>query len=59
MKKALTKLLKGVIMFSDSHRKFYNSKPTLWHHFKGLYKNVKFVKPKDITENMQPYSNIL
>lgn len=53
MDEALTKLLEGVIGFNEAHRQYNIPKPTLRRHFKGLNKNLKFGRPKDMTENMQ------
>lgn len=53
MEEALTKLSEGVIGFNEAHRQYQIPKPTLRRHFKGLNKNVKFGRPKDLTENME------
>lgn len=53
MEEALTKLSQGVIGFNEAHRKYGIPKPTLRRHFKGLNKNVKFGRPKDMSENME------
>lgn len=53
MEEALKKLSKGDIGFNEAHRKYGIPKPTLRRHFKGLNKNIKFGRPKDLPENMQ------
>jgi hypothetical protein len=53
MEEALSKLSQGVIGFNEAHRKYGIPKPTLRRHFKGLNKNVKFGRPKDLTQNME------
>ena len=53
MEEALPKLSKGVMGFDEPHRQFNIPKSTLRRHFKGLIKNFKFGRPKDITKNME------
>lgn len=50
---ALAKLSQGVIGFNEAHRKYGIPKPTLRRQFKGLNKNVKFGRSKDMSENME------
>nr|AAW24490.1 SJCHGC02966 protein [Schistosoma japonicum] len=53
MNEALTKLSEGVIGSNETHRKYKILKPTLLCHFKGLSKQVKSGRPKDLTEHME------
>ena len=53
MEEALRKLSEGVIGFNEAYRQYNIAKPTLRRHFKGLNKNVKFGRPKGLTENME------
>ncbi|XP_076395897.1 uncharacterized protein LOC105663718 [Megachile rotundata] len=53
MEQALTKLSQGVIGFNEAHRKYGIPKPTLRRHFLGLNRNVKFGRPKDLSNTIE------
>jgi hypothetical protein len=53
MDEALSKLRNGVNGFNKALRQYKIPKPTLRRHLRGLNKNVKFGRPKDMTENME------